>query len=215
MTTNATTLARPGQARRAPLVRAAYLAAPALFAGYGLLRLVDGIDGSYGPGLWWTASHALLLVSLLLFGSVVAGLLRLAWGRPGRWLAVGVTAVAAAGLILFLRTAAIDVIVGLRAADRATMSELFERYSDVPVPLPAAISGIGPALFFVGLTILLTVLAIPRPRLVPLWSPVVSLGTALIQVSLDLLPIGAAMLGVALAPLARRRPDPRETARRA
>lgn len=212
MTTNSVTLRPPRPARRTPFVRAAYLAAPALLAGYGLLRIVDGLDGSYGPGFWWTASHALFLVSLLLFGPVLADLLRLACGRPARWLAVGVAVVATAGLLLFLRTVAIDLIVGLRATDRATMSALFEHYRDVPVPLPGAASNMGPALFFVGLTILLAVLALPRPRLVPPWSPVLSLGTGLMEVNLDLLPLGAAMLAVGLAPLARRRLDAPEAA---
>jgi hypothetical protein len=155
MTTTAITRRPPGRARQAPLVRTAYLAAPGLLAGYGLLRLVDGLDGSYGPGFWWNASHALLLAALVLFGAVLAGLVGLARGRPARWLAVGVTVLAGAGLLIFLRTVVIDLVVGLRATDRATMSELFERYRDAPVPLPGAVSDLGPALFFVGLTLLL------------------------------------------------------------
>src|SRR3712207_3367143 len=45
-----------------------FVAAPTLLFGYGVVRLVDGRDGAYGPGLAWTIGHLLFLAGLVMFG---------------------------------------------------------------------------------------------------------------------------------------------------
>jgi hypothetical protein len=187
--------------RLASITRMCFLAAPALLAGYGLLRIIDGIQDGHGPGFWWTASHVLFLTSLLLFGGVLGGLCRCAWGHPTRWTALGVVLVACVGLLLLTRTVAVDLIVGLEATTRADMSQLFDRYRDAPFPLPSIAYGIAPTVYFAGLTTLLVLLALPRTRLVPWWAPVLSLGPALAAFTTTLAPAGGVMLLIALLPV--------------
>jgi hypothetical protein len=42
-----------------------FVAAPALIFGYGVVRLIDGLDGEYGPGLTWIIGHLLFLAGLV------------------------------------------------------------------------------------------------------------------------------------------------------
>ena len=37
--------------------RIAFIAAPLLVLAYGVIRILDGLDGSRGPGLAWTSGH--------------------------------------------------------------------------------------------------------------------------------------------------------------
>jgi hypothetical protein len=63
--------------------------------------------------------------------------------------------------------------------------------------------GFGPLLFEVGLLALLVQLAVLRPRRLPVSSPVLFVGgVVLIGINLDLLPLGAALFWLALAPAA-------------
>ena len=48
---------------------------PLFLLAYGLLRLVDGLDGSHGPGWAWNVGHAFFLVAFLMFGALVWKLL--------------------------------------------------------------------------------------------------------------------------------------------
>ena len=69
-----------------PLVRFSALAAPTFLLLYGLLRLVDGLDGDHGPGLAWSLGHALFLISFVLLGVLAVGMRHLvpastAWTR--------------------------------------------------------------------------------------------------------------------------------------
>ncbi|MEE6263995.1 hypothetical protein [Plantactinospora sonchi] len=181
-----------------------YLAAPVLLLGYGLARMIDGIDGSRGPGPAWTIGHLLYLISLGLFGVVLVGLRN---ALP-RYRAAGTVAVVAGavGLVAFVRVVVVDIVVGLQAVDRAGMNELFRQYERSPGFLPSGLVGaldtIGPVLF-PGSMILLTVLAATvAPRRLRWWSPVLTVvGFALIVVDLDLLPLGAVALVCALLPM--------------
>jgi hypothetical protein len=187
------------------LTRTSFLAAPAFILAYGVVRLVGGPGGRDGPGLAWTAGHALFLVGLLLFGVVLFGLRRQVGATVG---GQGLTAnaaivVAGAGLIAFVRVAVIDLVVGLRAADHAAMSTLFGQLKDFPGVLPGGFYAVGPLLFEVGLLALVVQLAVQRPRRLPVSSPVLLfLGVVLIGINLDLLPLGAALFWLALAPAA-------------
>lgn len=60
------------------------LLAPAFLFGYGIVRLIDGIDGVYGPGLAWSIGHLLFLAGFLTFAVVLARLPRLLLPAAGR-----------------------------------------------------------------------------------------------------------------------------------
>ena len=54
-------------------VRRSALAAPVLLLAYGLLRLIDGLDGIHGPGLAWTLGHLAFAAAMVLFGVLAPG----------------------------------------------------------------------------------------------------------------------------------------------
>ncbi|MGW5412205.1 hypothetical protein [Actinomadura geliboluensis] len=195
--------------------RIAFHLAPALMLAYGAVRLIDGRDGQHGPGPAWTVGHVLFLGSLLLYGGVIAGLygrVRAAAGGTASRVVAGVTTVVAAlGLATFVRVAVIDIVVGLRAADPAEKSMLADRYADVPAVLPQAIYEIGPVFFMLGLLALLVQFAITAPgrKAVAALSPVlVTLGFVAITLDLNLLPVGAALIWLALVPCTRVQGSP-------
>jgi hypothetical protein len=151
---------------------------PLFLLAYGVLRLVDGRDGSHGDGWAWNVGHVFFLIAFLMFAA-------LAW----RLRAVSVIAAAAA-------------LAGSAAFVWVIFGDLFDDLPGLPDPLMIA----GPLLFQLGVLALLTVLAVRR--LVPAWSPVLVLvGFVLFMVDLDLLPLGALLLLAGLAPLAAQRVD--------
>ena len=149
---------------------------PLFLLAYGLLRLVDGLDGSHGPGWAWNIGHAFFLVAFLMFGALV-------------WKLRDVSALAAtAGLI------------GSAAFVWVILGDLFDDLPGFPDPVMIA----GPLLFQLGVLALLTLLVVQR--VIPVWSPVLVLaGFVLFMVNLDLLPLGALLLLTGLAPLASGR----------
>ena len=184
-----------------------FVAAPALMSGYGVIRLFDGLDGEYGPGLAWTIGHLLFLSGMVLFGVVIVQLGRLV---PVTTTARQVTAsvavaLALAGVVAFVRVIFLDLVVGFLAADNAEMLMIREDIGDFPGILPEAVWELGPLLFMVGVLTLTVQLAVLHPRRLTAWSPVmVVVGFLCIIVNLNLLPIGAALFGLALAPVAWR-----------
>ncbi|MBO2453488.1 hypothetical protein J4573_40795 [Actinomadura barringtoniae] len=184
----------------------AFHAAPALMLTYGVIRLIDGRDGTYGPGLAWTVGHVLFLGALVLYGLVTAGLWRqMPAGGTARRTTAGIAAgLSALGLVAFIRVAIIDIVVGLKAADHAEKSTLAHKYADVPNVLPSAVYDTAPMLFMLGLTVLLVQHAVIARRATVALSPVAGLlGFAVIAVNLNLLPLGAALIWLSLLPFAR------------
>ncbi|MFG3555902.1 hypothetical protein ACGGAQ_16125 [Micromonospora sp. NPDC047557] len=102
-----------------------------------------------------------------------------------------------------------DIVEGLLAADRAEMSALGADFKDVP-GVEVAFYDVVPQLFFLGLVVLVGMLA--AHRRLPWWGVAVLLvGIVLPAVTLDLLPLGGLCMLVALAPAlpALRRSAPR------
>ncbi len=189
------------------MTRLSYLAAPALIFGYGVVRLIDGLDGTHGPGPAWTIGHLLFLVALLLFGAVLVGLRSQVERQRG--IATAAVVVGCLGLLAFIRVVLVDLIVGWQSVDRPDMNRRYDRYDGFPGGLPSWLTGLldnlGPALFVTGLLVLTLLLTVRRPRLLAWWSPVsVVLAFAAISLDLDLLPLGGALLALALYPVARR-----------
>ena len=179
-----------------PLVRLSALAAPTFLLLYGLLRLIDGLDGDHGPGLAWNVGHTLFFIGFVLLGVLAIGMRHLVpattvWTRIVASLAT-VSALFGVGCFLW-------VILG----------DLFPDFHD-DAPLPDALEKLGPLAFQLGVLTLLIILATARPRRLPLWSPLlVLIGFVLFAVNLDLIPAGALLILAGLAPLAGdRRPPP-------
>ncbi|MFC5180205.1 hypothetical protein [Actinomadura harenae] len=182
--------------------RLPYLAAPLLISVYGLVRLLDGLDGRHGPGVLWVLGHLAFLVSIVLFVPVLRGLREAATaggGTASRVVATGATVVGLAGAAAAFVQIAIDIWVGATAADADEMSRMFDRVQSVP-GVQAIVYGPGPALFYLGLLALLVGCAVARA--IPVWTPAVALaGVVASLASLDLLPLTGALVLVPLLPL--------------
>ena len=207
-TSTSTHRARRGYGRLDSLTRVAVVLAPASLFGYGVLRLIDGMDDEYGPGFAWSIGHLLFLIGFLAFGFTLARLPRLLRQatRPRRFLAWLAAVLGLAGVAAFTRVIVIDLIVGFRAENHAEMSRIDDGYTISPGGLPAGFYEIteelGPVLFQIGLIALLALLAFARPPVIPRWSPTVAfLAFVPIIVTIDLLPIAAMLFFVALRPL--------------
>ncbi|MFB9359947.1 hypothetical protein [Actinoplanes nipponensis] len=177
------------------LVRFCACTAPALMLVYGLLRVVDGLDGDRHNGPAWDVGHVAFFTAIVLFAVFAVALRRL--DRPAAT-ASRVLVEAATAAVLFGGACFLWVITG----------DLFADFHNA-APLPEALDLIGPALFQVGLLVLLVRLV--RAGRLPFWSPVaVLVGFVAIGADLDLLPVGSALVLVALLPLAVARPGRRE-----
>ncbi|MEU8503410.1 hypothetical protein AB0C40_01525 [Streptomyces brevispora] len=189
------------------LTARAFLAAPALMAGYGVVRLIGRAVGDYGPGVWWSVAHLLFLAGVLAFVPVFLGLRLPAGARGGR--RAGVRLAAGIGLLgtaAVAVQAVIDLVVGFVAADKQAMSDMFDTVQDVPGVMPVVYTVV-PMLFWLGLLALVTLLAFFRRGEVPGWSPLVVLaGVVMMAVNLDLLTAGALCIGAALFPMRRGQP---------
>ncbi len=173
-------------------VAAQFVAAPVLVFAYGVLRIVDGLDGERGPGPAWTAGHLAFLGALALFVPVLWRLRRMA--RPGVTPALS----AVAGTVGALALAAqfgIDVVVGWAAADHAHMSDLFDRVRAVPAVTPIVYTA-GPYLFYIGL------FAVSLLARRGVWLPtLVGANMLLPLIGKDLIPLAALCLLAAFWPL--------------
>jgi hypothetical protein len=181
----------PRELAPSPLLRISAAAAPGFLLLYGILRLVDGIDGDHGPGLAWNLGHVMFFVAFVVLGILIAGIRRLApatapWQR------------------IITNTATVAGLAGVVGFLWVILGDLFGRLNDY-APLPDPLYDAVPLLFQLGLMTLLIQLATTRPRQLPAWSPLlVLLGFVPIAVNLDLLPIGAVLILWGLAPLNRR-----------
>ncbi|MEU8117883.1 hypothetical protein AB0C21_04155 [Spirillospora sp. NPDC049024] len=178
--------------------RIAFVAAPVLTFTYGVIRILDGLDGSRGPGLAWTTGHLAFIGALVFFAMTFHEIRRLA-GR-GR-LATGLVAAGYIGITTLIAQFTIDLVVGFRSADHAAMDVMFDQVQSVP-GVQQVVYGFGPLLFFVAQIGLVLQLAIQRR--VKAWMPVLVIADVLVPfVEKDLMPLGAACLLVSFLALAR------------
>ena len=162
------------------MTRFAAVAAPALMLIYGHFRWADGFDGDRGNGWAWDVGHVAFLLAMLLFGALMPGLAR--WA-PG----------------LLTTTAVVVALAGVACFVWVIVRDLFPAFPAAP---DAVFIG-GPLLFQLGALTILVRLVVAR--LLPWWSPVLVLaGFGAIGLNLDLLILGAALIGGGLAPIALR-----------
>ncbi|MFE9694698.1 hypothetical protein [Micromonospora sp. NPDC005806] len=173
-----------------PWLRPTGVTASLLLLGYGLLRLVDRLDGQSDKGAWaWNTGHTLFLFGIVAFGALIVGLHGLLRTVSPRLRAVDDIA-AVAGLI------------GAAGFIFVILGDLFPRFAEAVPPPDVVLLG-GPMLFELGLLALLVRAVVLR--LLPLWGPVLVLaGFVAIAVDLDLLPVGAALVFGGLFPLRTR-----------
>ncbi|MFJ4712035.1 hypothetical protein [Streptomyces sp. NPDC088785] len=166
-----------------PTARRLAVAIPLLLLSYGVLRLIDGMDGSHGPGVAWNLGHTCFLGAFLLLGLLVV---RLRSRVPAASLSRRVATETATGAGLFGAACFVWVILG----------DLAPALPALPGPLRL----VGPLCFQLALLALLTMLAAARH--VPARTPALTaLAFVLITVDLDLLPAAALALLAAFAPL--------------
>src|SRR5262245_37920516 len=101
--------------------RIPFVAAPVLMFAYGVIRILDGLDGERGPGPAWTVGHLLFIVAMVMFLLVFRHLHRLA-GRDT--LSTVTLVVAAVGAVALIGQFCVDITAGLLAADHAHMAEI-------------------------------------------------------------------------------------------
>ncbi|GIH75185.1 hypothetical protein [Planobispora longispora] len=183
--------------------RVPFIAAPLLVLAYGVIRIIDGLDGSRGPGPAWTTGHLAFIAALVLFVPIFWQMRRMA----GRDTIATVSAVTGlAGGAAFLAQFTIDIVVGFMAADHAAMGVLFDRVQSVPGVSPVVYVA-GPALFCVGQLALAVRLALLGR--VKAWVPALVLAYSLLPfIDKDLIPLGAVCLLVSFIPLARQAAAP-------
>ncbi|XVV09046.1 hypothetical protein ACQP2X_29900 [Actinoplanes sp. CA-131856] len=171
------------------------VAAPLLMLCYGLLRWVDGWDSDRGNGPAWDVGHVAFFAAMVLFAVLAVQMRGLVAGRR----AVTVAASLAAAAAVFGVGCFLWVIIG----------DLFDDFRE-RFPLPDVLETTGPALFGLGIVVLMGLLA--AARRLPWWSPALFLaGFLAIPVDLDLLPFAATAILIAFAPLARPA-EPAQTA---
>jgi hypothetical protein len=172
------------------MTRFCAVAAPLLMLLYGVLRWFDGLDGHRDKtGALWRTGHVAFFAAILLLAVLAIGLARTVHSGSAARRAIAAVSVLA-------------VLFGAACFEWTTVGDLFARLRE-SAPLPGPLETAGPALFEVGLLVLL-ILAVVARR-VPFWSPILVLvGFGAIGVNLNLLPIGAVVVLVGLLPLARR-----------
>ncbi|MBY8875570.1 hypothetical protein K7640_27445 [Micromonospora sp. PLK6-60] len=198
--------ARPATSGR--LTNLALAVAPVgVLAGWTLMRL----GASHSTGVGWALAHSVWLISYALFGIVVVELYRRIRAQPsgGKVVAVLTAAVAMAGISAIAGQMIVDLVVGLAAADRTHMHELFQRAFAVPGVQPVLYE-VGPIFLIIGLAALFTHLAVMR-RVSVRTAALALIGIILIGlegaaegvVRLLLMPAGAGCLALALNEIRR------------
>ncbi|MFE6892702.1 hypothetical protein [Streptomyces sp. NPDC057694] len=178
--------------------RSAYVIAPALFGAYGVIRLLDGLDGVKGPGLAWTAGHLCFLVGLGFFVRAFVAM-RAAAGRSDRWATGGLVAAVAGSCALAVQFG-VDIVTGLMAdGSHAEMARLSDSFGSLP-GAELAFYAVGPMFFFIGQVVL--ALRLYALRRLPLWAPCLVFAASLLPLTTkDLIPLGAVLLLLGYAPL--------------
>ncbi|MEV0235593.1 hypothetical protein [Nonomuraea sp. NPDC050786] len=178
--------------------RFSFIAAPVLVFAYGVIRILDGLDGSRGPGLAWTTGHLAFMAALVLFVHIFWQLRRMAGANA---LATVSAVAGTAGVVALLAQFGIDIAIGFMSADHAAMSGLFEQVKEVP-GVPFVVYDGVPILFFACQLALVGQLAVMRR--VKAWTPALVLVDLVVPfIDKDLIPLGSVCLLISFVPLVR------------
>ena len=181
--------------------RIPFIAAPVLTFTYGVIRILDGLDGERGPGLAWTTGHLAFIAAMVMFLLVFGQLRRLA-GRDT--LSTVTSVVAAVGALALITQFGVDIVAGLLADDHAGMSEMTKSVRSNPLVSLFAYD-LGPYLFYVGQLVLVAQLAVQRR--IAVWTPLLVLVDLVMpQIDKNLIPVGAAVLLVSFVAISKKGP---------
>ncbi|MGW5557016.1 hypothetical protein ACWER9_07315 [Micromonospora sp. NPDC003944] len=188
--------------RLARLPAAGLVAAPLVWlAGWAIMRI-----GGTDPHTGWDVAHMLWILSFVLFGAAANALFRLVGDSNTGRVALAVALIGTASLVVQMM---IDLVIGLRAQDKAAMDGLYDTAFAVP-GVELAFFMLGPILLFVGL-LALVILAWLRGAANAWQALLVMVGIGLMVAgrpasgALRLLEgLGAVCLWLAIAPLSRR-----------
>ena len=170
-------------------IRIAAIGAPILILLYGLLRLIDVMEGNQSHGFVWNLGHVLFFISFILFGGLSVELRRLVPSKSK-----------VAKVVAYL--AMVASLIGTACFLWGILGDLMKNVASVPTLLKL----VGPLLFQVGMLGLLVMLVASRPRQLPIWTPImVLIGFLVFAINLNLLPIGALIILIGLSPLGIRR----------
>jgi hypothetical protein len=170
-------------------IRIAAIGAPVFIFLYGLLRLIEVMEGNQSHGFVWNIGHVLFFFSFVLFGGLSVELKRLV---PSK------SKVSKGGAYL----AMVASLLGIACFLWGILGDLIKNVASVPTLLKL----VGPLLFQVGMLGLLIMLVATRPRQLPIWTPIlVLIGFLFFAINLNLLPIGALIILLGLSPLVFRR----------
>jgi hypothetical protein len=181
--------------------RIPFIAAPVLVFSYGVIRILDGLDGERGPGIAWTGGHLVFIVAMVMFLLVFRYLRRLAGADLLSTVSV---VVASVGALTLVGQFGVDIAAGLLARDHAGMAGISRSIGRNPA-VALAIYDVGPYLFYAGQLVLVVRLAVLRR--IAGWTPLLLLVDLVMPlVDLDLVPVGAAALLVSFVSISRRIP---------
>lgn len=177
--------------------RIAFIATPILVFTYGVVRIVDGLDGSRGPRAAWTLGHLAFIGALALFIIIFWQLRRLI-GRSKVALASAVAGTF--GAMALIAQFTIDIVAGLMSVNRQEMEVIFDQVATWPAVQPV-VYDFGPYFFYLGQLALVIHLALARK--VKMWTPALVLADlAMPFIDKDLIPVGAVLLLISFVPLA-------------
>ncbi|MFV2175236.1 hypothetical protein ACFHW2_29615 [Actinomadura sp. LOL_016] len=179
--------------------RIAFIAAPLLTLAYGVIRILDGLDGSRGPGIAWTTGHLAFIAAMGSFVHIFWQMRRMAGGNA---LSTVIAGIATAGALALITQFTIDVVAGLLSADNLSMSLLIRDIRATPGVTLAAYD-IGPYLFYIGQFALVVQLAVMRR--IKMWTPFLVLVDLIMpNIDKDLIPLGAILLLVSFVSISHR-----------
>jgi len=171
--------------------------------GYALIRWWSGRGGSRGPDAVWLWGHLLFPVPVMV-ATVLVDLLRRLRRRYPRSprLVTGISVLGLVGKYAAIVQTVIDLVVGVRARDRASMGAMFARVQGVP-RVNVAVYQVLPYAFYLGVLVQVFALCWAGAGWARWWPAALltlSLGAA---VDLDLLPLSAVLLQVSFLGLYR------------
>lgn len=188
---------RPVRARglRRRWVAASYRWAGLLLLGYALIRWWSGRQGFRGPDAAWFWGHLLFLISQVMVATVLVDLLRRLHHRypRRRRLVTGISVLGLVGKYAAIAQTVIDLVVGLRAGDRAAMGVMFTHVQAVP-EVKFAVYQVLPYAFYFGVLVQVFALCWAGDRWGRWWPAALLTLSLTAAVDLDLLPLSAVLL---------------------
>ncbi|MBQ1119834.1 hypothetical protein [Streptomyces sp. B15] len=179
--------------------RIAFLGAPLLTLAYGVIRILDGLDGQRGPGLAWTAGHLVFIGAMALF---IVAFAQMRQGAGRNMLSTVLAVLGSIGAVALSIQFGIDIIAGALTHDALSMSIKTAELREASHTALLAYD-VGPYLFYVSQVAIVAQLAVMRR--IKAWTPFLVLIDMIMPfVDKDLIPVGAVVLLISFASISQR-----------